>query len=44
MGKALMAALAAALGSEWNDEVATAWALAYNLISETMMQGAMDAG
>ena len=39
MGEALLAALAAALGDGWTDEVAEAWALAYNLTAETMMMG-----
>jgi nitric oxide dioxygenase len=42
MGAALMGALAAALGERWNDDVAEAWKLAYNLTAETMMAGAMD--
>ena len=42
MGNALVAALAAALGSRWTDEVEEAWSLAYNLTAETMMLGAMD--
>ena len=40
MGDALVAALADALGPEWNDEVEEAWRLAYNLTAETMMSGA----
>ena len=39
MGDALLCALAAALGDRWNDEVAEAWRLAYNLTAETMMDG-----
>ena len=40
MGEALMGALGAALGPDWNDEVEDAWRLAYNLTAETMMSGA----
>ena len=42
MGQALMASLAAALGPRWTSEVEEAWGLAYNLIAETMMTGAME--
>jgi len=42
MGEALQAALAAAVGDGWTDEVAEAWALAYNLTAETMMLGGLD--
>ena len=42
MGQALMASLAAALGPRWTPEVDEAWSLAYNLIVETMMTGAME--
>jgi hemoglobin-like flavoprotein len=42
MGEALRAALAAALGDAWTDEVADAWALAYNLTAETMMLGGLE--
>jgi hemoglobin-like flavoprotein len=42
MGNALVAALAATLGSRWTDEVEEAWSLAYNLTAETMMLGAME--
>jgi hemoglobin-like flavoprotein len=41
MGQALLEALANALGESWDDQVAEAWALAYNLTAETMMLGAM---
>ena len=41
MGQALMASLAAALGPRWTPEVEEAWGLAYNLIAETMLTGAM---
>ena len=40
MGEALMGAVGAALGPDWNDEVEDAWRLAYNLTAETMMSGA----
>jgi hemoglobin-like flavoprotein len=39
MGEALLAALAAALGPEWTDEMAEAWRMAYNLTAESMMAG-----
>ena len=42
MGEALLASLAAALGAAWTAEVEEAWTLAYNLIAEAMMAGAMD--
>jgi nitric oxide dioxygenase len=42
MGAALLAALAAALGDAWTDEVEEAWTLAYNLTAETMMMGAAE--
>jgi len=42
VGAALLAALAAALGDAWNDDVAHAWQLAYNLTAEAMMVGAAD--
>jgi hemoglobin-like flavoprotein len=41
MGEALLAALGAALGPAWSDELAEAWALAYALVAETMLQGAL---
>ena len=41
MGQALLEALANALGESWDDQVAEAWMLAYNLTAETMMLGAM---
>ena len=41
MGTALMASLAAALGTGWTADVEEAWMLAYNLTAETMMAGAM---
>jgi nitric oxide dioxygenase len=42
MGRALLAALEAALDERWTAEVAEAWALAYNLTAETMLLGAME--
>ncbi len=41
MGRALLSTLAAELGPRWTAEVAEAWALAYNLMAETMMTGAL---
>jgi hemoglobin-like flavoprotein len=41
MGEALLAALGAALGPAWSDELAEAWARAYDLVAETMLQGAL---
>jgi hemoglobin-like flavoprotein len=40
MGDALLASLAAQLGEQWSAALADAWALAYNLISESMLAGA----
>jgi hemoglobin-like flavoprotein len=42
MRAALLDALEAAIGDGWNDEVAGAWRLAYNLTAEMMMAGATD--
>ena len=42
MGQALMASLGSALGERWTPEVEEAWGLAYNLMAETMMTGALD--
>jgi hemoglobin-like flavoprotein len=42
MGQALMASLANALRERWTPEVEEAWTLAYNLMAETMMTGAME--
>ncbi len=42
MGRALLAALAAALGERWTADVEEAWSLAYNLTAETMLLGAME--
>jgi hemoglobin-like flavoprotein len=41
MGRALLAALAAARGPAWTPEAAEAWAVAYDLVAETMQQGAL---
>ena len=42
MGGALLAALADAMGDGWTPDAEEAWTLAYNLIAETMMAGALD--
>jgi len=42
MGDALLASLAAALGPAWTPAVEAAWTLAYNLISESMLAGALE--
>jgi hemoglobin-like flavoprotein len=42
MGAALLASLAAATGDTWTDQVEEAWTLAYNLISEAMLAGALE--
>ena len=42
MGRALLGALAAALGPQWTPDVSEAWSLAYNLTAETMQLGAME--
>ena len=42
MGRAMLAALGAALGERWTADVEEAWSLAYNLTAETMLLGAMD--
>jgi hemoglobin-like flavoprotein len=41
MGDVLLAALAAGSGADWTPELAEAWTLAYNLMAETMMAGAL---
>jgi hemoglobin-like flavoprotein len=43
MGETLLSTLAAALGERWTPEVEQAWTLAYNLIAETMLAGALRA-
>jgi hemoglobin-like flavoprotein len=42
MGEVLLASLGAASGPAWSAELAEAWALAYNLIAEAMMTGALE--
>jgi hemoglobin-like flavoprotein len=43
VGEALLGALAAVLGDDFDDPTREAWALAYNLVAETMLAGAADA-
>jgi hemoglobin-like flavoprotein len=43
VGAALIAALAAVLGDSFDDPTRLAWALAYNLVAETMLEGAATA-
>lgn len=40
VGSALLAALATTLGEEWDAATRQAWELAYNLVAETMLEGA----
>jgi hemoglobin-like flavoprotein len=40
VGEALLTALADTLGDAFTPELADAWRVAYNLVAETMMQGA----
>lgn len=40
VGEALLAALAEQLGPAYTPDLQEAWTLAYNLVAETMMQGA----
>jgi nitric oxide dioxygenase len=42
MGGALLGALADETGPAWNAELEEAWTLAYNLIAEMMMTGALE--
>ena len=42
-GRALLEALADTLGPAFTDELRDAWRLAFDLVAETMMQGAADA-
>ena len=37
-----MASLRQAIGEKWTPEVDEAWRLAYNLVAETMMLGALN--
>lgn len=43
VGDALIAALAAVLGDEFDAATREAWALAYNIVAETMLEGAAAA-
>ncbi len=43
VGDALIAALTDVLGDDADDDTIGAWRLAYNLVAETMQQGAADA-
>jgi len=43
LGHALLAALAAILGDSFDARTREAWALAYNLVAETMLEGAAAA-
>jgi hemoglobin-like flavoprotein len=43
LGDALIAALAAVLGDRFDAPTREAWALAYNLVAETMLEGAAAA-
>lgn len=43
VGDALLAALAAVLGDSFDAETREAWTLAYNLVAETMLDGAAAA-
>jgi hemoglobin-like flavoprotein len=43
LGDALLAALAAILGDSFDAPTRAAWALAYNLVAETMLEGAAAA-
>jgi hemoglobin-like flavoprotein len=43
LGDALLAALAAILGDSFDARTREAWALAYNLVAETMLEGAAAA-
>ncbi len=43
VGAALLDALAAVLGASFDDQTRLAWALAYNLVAETMLEGAAAA-
>ena len=43
VGAALIAALASVLGPAFDDQTRQAWELAYNLVAETMLEGAASA-
>ena len=44
VGEALIGALAAHLGAEWDDALEAAWRRAYNLVAEVMMASAAELG
>jgi hemoglobin-like flavoprotein len=43
VGEALVAALAAVLGDSFDTQTREAWRIAYNLVAETMLEGAASA-
>jgi len=43
VGEALFAALAAVLGDSFDSQTCEAWRIAYNLVAETMLEGAATA-
>ena len=43
IGDALIAALAAVLGERFDAQTREAWVLAYNIVAETMLEGAAEA-
>jgi hemoglobin-like flavoprotein len=43
VGEALVAALAAVLGDSFDAQTSEAWYIAYNLVAETMLEGAASA-
>jgi hemoglobin-like flavoprotein len=43
VGAALLDALASVLGDRFDPDTREAWALAYNLVAETMLEGAAAA-
>jgi hemoglobin-like flavoprotein len=43
VGEALVAALAAVLGDSFDTQTCEAWHIAYNLVAETMLEGAASA-
>lgn len=44
VGEALFAALADVLGAAWDDETASAWSYAYDLVAETMLRASYTSG
>ena len=44
VGQALIGALAARLGADWDDALEAAWRRAYNLVAEVMMAAAAELG